>query len=117
MGSLLATSLAAALALPSSAIAQKAHELAPAGGAGKAVEQQQGKEVSSYDLDTINRLTKGLESEGYSDFRVISNSFLMQAKDKDGNVTVMAFSPSGVFDIIGRKQAKARTAGSKAQHE
>jgi hypothetical protein len=117
MRSFLITSLAAALALSSPALAQKAHELTPAGGAGKAVEQQQGKEVSSWDLDSINRLTKGLEREGYSDFRVISNSFLMEAKDKRGNVTVLALSPSGVFEVIGQKQAKAATAGSNAQRE
>jgi hypothetical protein len=117
MRSLLITSLAAVLALSSPAFAQKAHEMAPAGGAGKAVEQQQGKEVSSWDLDSINRLTKGLESQGYSDLRVISNSFLIEAKDKNGNTTVLALSPLGFFDIVGQKQVKAAAEGPKAQHE
>lgn len=122
MRSFTVTSLAVGLALSSPALAQKAHELAPAGGAGNAVEQQQGKEVNSYDLNTIQKLTKGLESEGYSDFRVISNSFLVQAKDKNGNITVLALSPLGFFDIvgqkpIGQKQAKAGAAGSTAGHE
>jgi hypothetical protein len=53
-------------------------------------------------------------SAGFTDIRVISDSFVVQAKDKNGDPTVMTLSPSGVFAIaeMTKKSQKEAKAGS-----
>lgn len=48
---------------------------------------------------TINKLKQDLESAGFSDVKILQDSFVIQAKDKDGNPTIMSLSPSGVVAI------------------
>ena len=126
MHSILIPSLAAALALCSPALAQTATQNAPAGGTGPSSEQGNAAEPgsNSYNLLTIDKLTKDLESAGFTDIRVLADSFVVQAKDKNGNPTVMTLSPSGVFAISeitknNEKQAKARKSQGpeSMQHE
>jgi len=63
-------------------------------------------------LITISKLKQDLQKAGFSDIQVLADSFIVQAKDKDGNPTVMSLSPGGVFAIsaIQEKQAKATPA-------
>ena len=61
---------------------------------------------------SINKLKQDLQKAGFSDVRVIADLFVVQAKDKEGNPTIMTLSPSGVFAISeitknNQKQAKA----------
>ena len=48
---------------------------------------------------TINKLKQDLESAGFSDIKILQDSFVIQAKDKDGNPTIMSLSPGGVVAI------------------
>jgi glucose/arabinose dehydrogenase len=59
---------------------------------------------------TINKLKSDLEKAGFSDVKILQDSFVVQAKDKEGNPTIMSLSPSGVVAISAlseQKQAKA----------
>ena len=125
MKSIILPALAAALALATPALAQ-----APAGATAQtppaATEQPARQEGSTSPLHnsnllTINKLKQDLQKAGFSDIQIIANSFVVQAKDKDGNPTIMSLSPSGVFAISAlqsnqEKQAKAG-AGSSSQTE
>ncbi len=71
-------------------------------------------------LLTINKLKQDLQKAGFTDIQVISDSFVVQAKDKDGNPTVMSLSPGGVFAISAlqsnqNKQAKAAPSGAQTE--
>jgi hypothetical protein len=65
---------------------------------------------------TLNKMKQNLQKAGFTDIQILSDSFVVQAKDKDGNPTIMSLSPSGVFAISAiqgnEKRAKAGTAGS-----
>jgi hypothetical protein len=115
------TALAVALALPAPALAQD-QSPTPENQAAASDEQGGKQGTNSYNLLTIQKLTQDLKNAGFTDIRVISDSFVVQAKDKDGNPTVMTLSPSGVFAISeiskGGKEAKASPgAQQKMQHE
>jgi hypothetical protein len=124
MRSILISPLAAALAIATPAFGQTAAQNPSAGGTGTSQQNAASPGSSSYNLLTINKLTKDLENAGFTDIRVISDSFVVQAKDKNGNPTVMTLSPSGVFAISeitqnNQKQAKAGTNSSSQpmQHQ
>ncbi len=55
---------------------------------------------------TLHKLKQDLEQAGFTDVKVLANSFVIQAKDKEGNPTIMSLSPSGVFAIseIGKQK-------------
>ena len=64
---------------------------------------------------TINKLKQDLQKAGFTDVQILQDSFVVQAKDKNGNPTIMSLSPSGVLAIseIGQqRQAKASNTGS-----
>jgi hypothetical protein len=115
--------LAAALALSTPALAQtESQNEAPGGMEPSTQESAAPSSTNSYNLLTIDKLTKDLEKAGFTNIRVLSDSFVVQAKDKNGNPTVMTLSPSGVFAISEitkgneAKEAKARPgAGSQSQ--
>jgi sporulation protein YlmC with PRC-barrel domain len=50
-----------------------------------------------------------LQNQGYSDVRVIPSSFLIRAKDKDGNPVLMSVSPDSITEVaeVGSQQADA----------
>lgn len=62
---------------------------------------------------SVNKIKQDLQKAGFTDVRILADSFVVQAKDKDGNPTVMTLSPSGVFAISeitkgNERQARAR---------
>jgi len=62
---------------------------------------------------SVNKIKQELQKAGFTDVRILADSFVVQAKDKDGNPTVMTLSPSGVFAISeitkgNERQARAR---------
>jgi hypothetical protein len=68
---------------------------------------------------TVSKLKQELEKAGFTDVQILADSFVVQAKDKEGNPTVMSLSPGGVFAISAiqnnqEKQAKA-AAGAQAE--
>jgi sporulation protein YlmC with PRC-barrel domain len=50
-----------------------------------------------------------LQNQGYSDVRVIPSSFLVRAKDKDGNPVLMSVSPDAITEVaeVGTQRADA----------
>ena len=50
-----------------------------------------------------------LQNQGYSDVRVMPSSFLVRAKDKDGNPVVMSVSPDFITEVaeVGSQRADA----------
>ena len=64
---------------------------------------------------TINKLKQDLESAGFSDVKILQDSFVIQAKDKDGNPTIMSLSPGGVVAIstLSGEQGASATASSR----
>jgi hypothetical protein len=70
-------------------------------------------------LLTINKLKQDLQKAGFTDIQILSDSFVVQAKDKDGNPTVMSLSPGGVFAIseMQNNQEKQAKAGSSSNSQ
>ena len=69
---------------------------------------------------TIHKLKQDLEQAGFTDVKVLADSFVIQARDKEGNPTIMSLSPSGVFAIseIGKqKQGNASNPGAGANSD
>ena len=48
---------------------------------------------------TIRKLKQDLEQAGFTDVKILQDSFVVQATDKEGNPTIMSLSPSGVLAI------------------
>ncbi|WP_439393452.1 hypothetical protein ACRQ5Q_29455 [Bradyrhizobium sp. PMVTL-01] len=44
----------------------------------------------------IESIRKDLQSAGFSDVKVVAESFVVQAKSKDGNPVVMTIGPHGM---------------------
>jgi len=55
------------------------------------------------------QLQSMLQNQGYSDVRVIPSSFLVRAKDKDGNPVLMSVSPDSITEVaeVGSQRADA----------
>jgi hypothetical protein len=45
---------------------------------------------------TIEKITQDLRKAGFSDVKILQDSFLVQAKTKDGNPILMTVGPNGV---------------------
>jgi hypothetical protein len=76
--------------------------------------QNSSQETKENNLLTISKLKQDLTKAGFTDIQILADSFVVQAKDKNGNPTVMSLSPGGVFAISELqnnqdKQAKAST--------
>jgi hypothetical protein len=116
------TALACALALSSPAIAQSSGDSSKQDNAQHS--QSSGQQTSGQSSEnknqqqnvmTINKLKQDLEDAGFSEVKILANSYVVQAKDKEGNPTIMSLSPSGVvaFSVLNQqKQAKAKTSSS-----
>jgi hypothetical protein len=66
---------------------------------------------------TVNKLKQDLENAGFSDVKILADSFVVQAKDKDGNPTVMSLSPGGVVafsELNQQRQTKASNTRSNS---
>jgi hypothetical protein len=68
---------------------------------------------------TIDKLKQDLQKAGFSDIRILADSFVVQAKDKDGNPTIMSLSPSGVVAIraMQNDQERQAKAGSSSDSQ
>ena len=65
---------------------------------------------------TINKLKQDLQKAGFTDIKILADSFVVQATDKEGNPTVMSLSPSGVFAISEISQQRQATASNKGSN-
>ncbi len=101
--SLLLFTLPIALAFAAPACAQTMGNVESNQGSQNAQNQDHAKNVL-----TINQLKQDLEKAGFSDVKILQDSFVVQARDREGNPTVMSLSPSGVLaisEISGHGQA------------
>jgi hypothetical protein len=64
----------------------------------------------------IESIRKDLQSAGFTDVKVVAESFVVQAKSKDGNPVVMTIGPHGmsVFEAMTGGSSNAGTVGSGA---
>ncbi len=46
---------------------------------------------------TVTQLRRDLMDAGFKDIQILADSFVVQAKDKDGNPVVMTLSPNSIF--------------------
>jgi hypothetical protein len=64
----------------------------------------------------IESIRKDLQAAGFSDVKVVAESFVVQAKSKDGNPVVMTIGPHGmsVFEAMTSGGSASGTVGSGA---
>lgn len=67
--------------------------------------------ASSARVSIRSQLQTMLQNQGFSDVRVIPSSFLVRAKDKDGNPVLMSVSPDAITEVaeVGSQRADADT--------
>ena len=88
----------ALLLVPSAAMAQSA--AAPATTPPSAQSDNQTTSQNSAAPGTLRgHIRDMLQSSGFSDIRVMPSSFMIRAKDKDGNPVVMSVSPDSVTEV------------------
>src|SRR4051794_15877961 len=78
---------------------------------------------SQQNLAAAQKIKQELQSAGFQDVNVVAESFVVQAKTKDGNPVVMTIGPHGmsVFEALnagqagGNKSANSATPGKTTQ--
>ena len=105
MHKLTVATLAASLALSSVAFAQSSNSGSPGTGSSG------GQQAS---LATANKIKQDLQNSGFSDVKVVAESFVIQAKTKDGDPVVMTVGPHGmtVFEALGGSTSGSSGSGS-----
>ena len=107
--SLLVPTLTIALALTAPACAQTTVNAQGNQGTDNSQDQNHDQNVL-----TIRKLKQDLEQAGFSDVKILQDSFVVQARDKDGNPTIMSLSPSGVLAISELSQQAQTSAANGA---
>jgi sporulation protein YlmC with PRC-barrel domain len=108
---LLATTAAVALAFSQAPVmAQTAHDQTPSikGPASQTTQAKEGMRAQIRDM---------LQKAGFTDIKVVPESFLIHAKDKDGNPVVMNVSPESfteMTEVDGDKAERARSMDQSA---
>ncbi len=124
MKSLIVPVLAAAFALSGPALAQTQNgntqnenaQNAPAAGSMSA--RGSNDQSPENTVLSVNKIKQDLQKAGFTDVRILADLFVVQAKDKDGNPTVMTLSPSGVFaisEITKGNERQARAGAAQPQ--
>jgi hypothetical protein len=100
MKSLVSSVALATIALSTAAYSEGMTNTANPVTSGQSAGNQQNSTSASQDnILSINKLKQDLQAAGFTNVRILADSFIVQATDKDGNPTVMTLSPSGVFAI------------------
>jgi hypothetical protein len=65
---------------------------------------------------TVQKVTQGLQTAGFTDVKVLEDAFLIQAKTKDGNPVLMTIGPSGMraLEVSNESPSQAPTTGQNA---
>jgi hypothetical protein len=100
--------LAAALALSGPALAQSSTTASPSSGT------QSGSQAAT--LATANKIKQDLQTAGFQEVKVVAESFVVQAKTKDGDPIVMTIGPHGmtVFEALNNASGSSASAGANA---
>ncbi len=64
---------------------------------------QQGQQNT---LLTIAKLKQDLQDAGFTDIQILSDSFTVQAKDKDGNPAIMTITPNSIVAFEAMQQSR-----------
>src|SRR5438309_1457838 len=76
----------------------------------------QGTATSDQNVAAAQRIRQDLTSAGFTDVKVVAESFVVQAKTKDGNPVLMTIGPHGmsVFEAmnVGGASSNGTTTGS-----
>lgn len=115
----MAASLVAALTVAAPALAQNASSQ----NTSKASQATQSG-TSSQNLAAAQQIQQDLQKAGFTDVKVVAESFVVQAKSKDGNPVVMTIGPQGmsVFEAMnvdskGSQSGSSQgTTGSSSSH-
>lgn len=99
--------LAAVLAGP--ALAQSS--TSPAQPHNQATNPSSNMQQSGDRLVTVQKLTQDLQKAGFTDVSVVAESFVVQAKSKDGDPVLMTIGPHG-FTMLEANTVKPSTTGS-----
>lgn len=72
------------------------------------------QQVQQPSLATVNRVKQDLQQAGFSDVNVVAESFVVQAKTKDGDPVLMTIGPHGmtVFEALNASSSHPSTTGS-----
>jgi hypothetical protein len=67
-------------------------------------------------MAAVQKIREDLQSAGFTDVKVVAESFVVQAKSKDGNPVVMTIGPQGmsVFEAMNNGSSSSRTVGSSS---
>jgi hypothetical protein len=63
---------------------------------------------------TAQKIRQDLQSAGFTDVKVVAESFVVQAKSKDGDPVLMTIGPHGmsVFEAMGTNSSSSSTTGA-----
>lgn len=86
------STLAFALAVSGTAFAQSTNSAANPPSPDATTQQNSGQKS----VLTIDKVTQDLQKAGFTDVKVLQDSFLIQAKTKDGNPMIMTIGPNGM---------------------
>src|SRR3569832_1512163 len=100
----------ASLAVPGVALAQSPPSTS--GSAGASQPSGQSGSTQPNQLANAQRIKQDLEKAGFSDVRIVAESFVVQAKSKDGDPVLMTIGPRGFTLFEAENLGKASTTGS-----
>ena len=65
---------------------------------------------------TTQKIRQDLQNAGFTDIKVVAESFVVQAKSKDGDPVLMTIGPHGmsIFEAMGASSNSGSTTGSAA---
>jgi hypothetical protein len=86
------SALTLALAISGTAFAQSAAGVSSPPSTEAATPQKASKQSAM----TVEKVTQDLKKVGFSDVKVLEDSFLIQAKTRDGNPVLMTLGPNGM---------------------
>lgn len=121
---LMTASAVAALALTSPVLAQNASKGSQASSQQPSSSNQQ-PSTANQNLAAAQQVQQDLQKAGFTDVKVVAESFVVQAKSKDGNPVVMTIGPHGmsVFEAMNatnkdnQSGSSQSTTGSSSSHQ
>lgn len=116
---LLTTIVAAGLTLSGAALAQTSGTASTAPAAGAAANTSASSNsgsMSQKSLASAQKLQQDLKNAGFKDVNIVAESFVVQAKTKDGDPILMTIGPHGmtVFEAMNAGSASSTASNSSA---
>ena len=78
--------------------------------------RQTGAQSSQHGLVAAQKIQQDLQKEGFTDVKVVAESFVVQGKSPDGDPVVMTIGPHGmsVFEAMNASGSSSGTTGSNS---